>query len=263
MKIFNLGAAVEKRALFVCPKFIQAVRGEKGLRKKGVTQMKQMVKNYTLFILGLFIASLGVAFSTKAGLGTSPVSAIPYSISIMNHTLTFGWWLNVCSVVQIAIQVLLLRSKCKPVEIIIQTVLAFVYGYLTDFSCALISGLTVTTYPVQFLLMALSCFILGIGIWIQFKGGVAMLPGEAMNRAIGMVTGKRYENVKIFFDVLYIVISAVLCFAVLGQLSGVREGSLIAAFAVGNIIKLYQFFFQKITHQQPQKAIQSVQQNVL
>ena len=90
-----------------------------------------------------------------------------------------------------------------------------------------------------------------------------MLPGEAMNRAIGMVTGKRYENVKIFFDVLYIVISAVLCFAVLGQLSGVREGSLIAAFAVGNIIKLYQFFFQKITHQQPQKAIQSVQQNVL
>lgn len=29
---------------------------------------------YTLFMVGLFLASLGVAFSTKAGLGTSPVS---------------------------------------------------------------------------------------------------------------------------------------------------------------------------------------------
>lgn len=146
--------------------------------------MKQTIKNYALFLVGLFIASMGVALSTKAGLGTSPVAAVPYSVSIVNHALTFGWWLNIWSLLQVAVQVILLRKKCKPVEIIIQAVLALVYGYMTDFSCKLIDGIQVNTYFAQFLWMALGCFVLALGIWIQFKGGVAMLPGEAMNRAI-------------------------------------------------------------------------------
>ena len=95
--------------------------------------------------------------------------------------------------------------------------------------------------------MALSCFVLALGIWIQFKGGVAMLPGEAMNRTISQVTGKRYENIKILFDVLYIVAAAVICFLFMGRLSGVREGSIIAAIVVGNIIKLYNLIFDRLT----------------
>ena len=209
--------------------------------------MKQVIKNYTLFLIGLFIASIGVALSAKAGLGTSPVASVPYSVSLINHTLSFGWWLNLWSVLQITVQIALLREKCKPVEIIIQTILAFVYGYLTDFSCGLIDGIQVSSYMVQFGLMILSCFVLGFGIWIQFKGGVAMLPGEAMNRAISEVTGKRYENIKILFDILYIGIAALLCFLFIGKLEGVREGSIIAAVFIGNIIKLYNQVFDKLT----------------
>ena len=216
--------------------------------------MKQVIKNYALFLIGLFIASMGVALSAKAGLGTSPVASVPYSVSLVNHTLTFGWWLNMWSVLQIAVQIALLRKKCKPVEIIIQTVLAFVYGYLTDFFCKLISGLQANTYIMQFALMILSCFVLGFGIWIQFKGGVAMLPGEAMNRAISEVTGKKYENIKIFFDVLYIIVAAAICFIFIGKLEGVREGSIIAAVLIGNIIKLYNSLYNKLTRKKPQTA---------
>ena len=158
------------------------------------------------------------------------------------------------SVLQIAVQIALLRKKCKPVEIIIQTILAFVYGYLTDFSCKLISGLQANSYIMQFAFMILSCFVLGFGIWIQFKGGVAMLPGEAMNRAISEVTGRKYENIKIFFDVLYIVVAAVICFIFIGKLEGVREGSIIAAVLIGNIIKLYNRLFDRLTRKEPQPA---------
>lgn len=214
---------------------------------KKVYFLKQIVRNYVLFLIGLFIASMGVALSAKAGLGTSPVASVPYSISLLNHTLTFGWWLNLWSVIQILVQIALLRKKCNPIEIIIQTILAFVYGYLTDVSCMLISGIQANSYAIQFGLMILSCFVLGLGIWIQFKGGVAMLPGEAMNRAISEITGKRYENIKIFFDVLYIVAAAVICLLFLGKLKGVREGSIIAAFLVGNTIKIYNCMFEKLT----------------
>ena len=207
---------------------------------------ERIIKGYGLFIVGLFIASMGVAFSTKAGLGTSPVASVPYSISLVSSLLSFGGWLNLLSVIQIITQVAVLKGKCNYTEIAIQTVLAFVYGYLTNLSVWLIRGIAVTGYPMQFLFMLLGCAILALGIWIQLKGGVAMLPGEAMNRAISKVSGKRYENVKIFFDILYIVISALICMVFLGTLQGVREGSIIAAVLVGNIIKVYNRIFDKV-----------------
>ncbi len=207
--------------------------------------IKKTIQQYTLFLIGLFIASLGVAFSTKAGLGTSPVASLPYSVSLVNGLFSFGGWLNVLSVIQISIQVMLLRRKCKPVEIAIQTILAFVYGYLTNLSCWLIRDIPVNSYLEQLLYLTISCFVLAFGIWMQFRGKVAMLPGEAMNRAISEVTGKRYENIKIFFDIFYIVVSAVICLVFLGELKGVREGSIIAAVAVGLIIKLYNKIFEK------------------
>ena len=206
----------------------------------------RIIKGYGLFIIGLFIASMGVAFSTKAGLGTSPVASVPYSISLVSSLLSFGGWLNLLSVVQIITQVAVLKGKCNYTEIAIQTVLAFVYGYLTNLSVWLIRGIAVTGYLMQFLFMLLGCAILALGIWIQLKGGVAMLPGEAMNRAISKVAGKRYENVKIFFDILYIVISALICMVFLGRLQGVREGSIIAAVLVGSIIKVYNRIFDKV-----------------
>ena len=46
-------------------------------------------KRYLIFIIGLYINSFGVAFITKAGLGTSPISSIPYVLSL-NFKLTLG-----------------------------------------------------------------------------------------------------------------------------------------------------------------------------
>ena len=204
------------------------------------------IKQYGLFLIGLFVASMGVAFSTKAGLGTSPVASLPYSVSLVSSLLSFGGWLNVLSVIQITVQVILLRKKCKPLEIVIQTILAFVYGYLTNLSCWLIRDIPVNSYPEQLLYMAVGCIVLAFGIWMQLKGGVAMLPGEAMNRAVSEVTGKRYENIKILFDIIYIALSAVICLVFLGKLKGVREGSIIAAVAVGLLIKLYNLIFDKL-----------------
>ncbi|MBQ9227440.1 MAG: hypothetical protein IJ168_01305 [Eubacterium sp.] len=211
-----------------------------------MNQKLDIIRRYALFLIGLFIASMGVAFSTKAGLGTSPVASLPYSVSLVSSLFSFGGWLNLLSVVQIAVQVALLRQKCKPLEIVIQTALAFVYGYLTNLSCYLIRNLPVPTYAHQLLYMALGCVVLAFGLWVQLRGGVAMLPGEAMNRAISVVTGKRYENIKILFDVIYIALSAVICLVFLGKLEGVREGSIIAAVAVGSLVRLYNRLFTKL-----------------
>ena len=61
-----------------------------------------LIGRYGLFLIGLFIASMGVAFSSKAGLGTSPVASVPYSVSLVSPLFSFGGWLNLFSVIQIS-----------------------------------------------------------------------------------------------------------------------------------------------------------------
>ena len=37
-----------------------------------------LLKRYLFLCVGLFIMSLGIAFSIKSNLGTSPISSLPY-----------------------------------------------------------------------------------------------------------------------------------------------------------------------------------------
>lgn len=43
---------------------------------------KTIMKRYFVFLIGLFVSSFGVAFVTKSNLGTSPISSIPYVLSL-------------------------------------------------------------------------------------------------------------------------------------------------------------------------------------
>ena len=40
----------------------------------------EKAKRYIVFFIGLFINALGISFITKADLGTSPISSIPYTL---------------------------------------------------------------------------------------------------------------------------------------------------------------------------------------
>ena len=210
-----------------------------------MNNITSLLKKYSVFLVGLFIAAMGVGLSTKASLGTSPVASLPYTVSLISKALSFGEWLIVLSIIQIIIQIILLKKNSNPLDLGVQVVVSFVYGYLTNFACSLIDGLKVANYFEQFICMLAGCVVLGFGIWLQLKANVAMLSGEAMNRAISVVSGIKYENIKIFFDIFYIVVSAILGFIFFGELKGVREGSIIAAVTIGNIIKFYNHLWNK------------------
>ncbi|MCM1179640.1 MAG: hypothetical protein NC347_05235 [Clostridium sp.] len=51
----------------------------------------------------------------------------------------------------------------------------------------------------------------------------------------------------IFFDVMYILVSVVIGVCFLGELKGVREGSIISAILIGNIIKLYHKIWKAVS----------------
>lgn len=143
--------------------------------KKLLGEKDHLGRRYLIFLIGLCICSFGVAFTTKAGLGTSPVSAIPYTLSIIISKLSFGTWLIIFGFFQIAVQIVLLRKKCVVSDLVIQGILAFAFGYLTDISMFILSGLNADLYIMKIIYLILGCFILAFGVYLELLGDVGML----------------------------------------------------------------------------------------
>lgn len=46
------------------------------------TQNPQRIRQYLMFLAGLFYMGLGIGLVTKSNLGTSPISSVPYVLSM-------------------------------------------------------------------------------------------------------------------------------------------------------------------------------------
>ena len=77
----------------------------------------ELGKRYLCLCFGLTIMAFGVACSIKAALGTSPISSVPYAISTFSP-LTVGTATIAMHCILIALQILILRKKYQPFQLL-------------------------------------------------------------------------------------------------------------------------------------------------
>lgn len=194
------------------------------------------LKRYVIFFIGLFVNSLGVSLITKGSLGTSPISAIPYVLSL-KFPLTLGEFTIYFSLVLILLQLAMLRKNFKP-EHILQIPISLVFGCFIDLTMEMLTWVDPVMYPEKVCGLLVGCLILGIGVYLEVAADVAMLPGESFVRAVTATCHTEFGTTKVVFDVSMTVIAAALSFGFFGGLSGVREGTVIAALLVGFLARL-------------------------
>lgn len=191
----------------------------------------EKVKRYLVFLVGLFVNSLGVSLITRADLGTSPISSIPYVLSL-NFSFTLGEFTIAFSLLLIVLQLLILRKNFKP-EHWLQIPISVAFGYFIDLTTAMLGDFRLTSYPAQFAFLLSGCVVLGVGVYLEVLSNVAMLPGESFVRAVCTTWKREFGASKIAFDVSMTVLAAVLS----AVLAGVREGTVVAALLVGFIAR--------------------------
>ena len=196
----------------------------------------EKLKRYLIFLVGLFVNSLGVSLITKANLGTSPISSIPYVLSL-NFPFTLGNFTIFFSIFLIVLQLIILRKNFK-LEHILQIPVSIIFGYFIDLTMILFSWVNPEAYIMKIVYLLIGCLILGVGVYMEVLADVVMLPGESFVRAIVLTWKTNFGTTKICFDVSMSVIAAVLSFVFVGRLAGVREGTVIAALLVGFIARL-------------------------
>ena len=199
----------------------------------------EIVKRYILFVMSLFFAALGVAFTKHGELGVSPTSSVANVMSYRFPSLSLGTWLIIWNCVLIVGQVLILRKKFQLIQLL-QIPLSFLFGWFTDLGMWIVSFLPANTYPIRLAMVVIGVLILGFGVSLSVIANVIMNSGEAFVKAVADMLGKEFGNVKIAFDVFCVIISLVLSLIFFDfTIVGTREGTIISALLTGVVVKFF------------------------
>ena len=198
---------------------------------------KQYAARFSWFVAGVLLNSFGVALITKAALGTSPISSLPYVLSF-RFPVTLGQFTFAMNLFFILGQVLLLRRDFQPIQLL-QVAVNAVFSAFIDVSMELLSWLEISSLPMAVLVLVLGCAVLAFGISVEVAPRVLMVPGEGIVQAIAAVTGWRFGNVKVGFDAALVATALVLSLLFFHRLQGLGAGTILSALAVGRFVNLY------------------------
>ena len=198
------------------------------------------IKRIILFVGGLFVMSLGVGLSIKSGLGVTPISSIPYSLTLASG-VNIGITTVIFNALLVFLQIPILKKRFNPKRLL-QLINAFMFGYFTDLSLWILSPMPDLPLDVNFTLLIVSMFLIAIGILIYMPANIAPLPGEGVVEAVSLA----YD--KVCFDTSMVVLSLIICGLFTSDIFGsVNIGTILAAIFIGIIIRYLTELYEKIT----------------
>lgn len=206
--------------------------------------MKHLKVRIPMYFIGLFVMTIGIALSVKSNLGVSPVSSIPYTMTCV-WGIEMGKATILFHIILVLIQILLLRKKFKPVQLL-QVVIGVVFGYFTTFCNYMVSFLpTPENLGIRIIMVLASTVFVAFGIFLYLPADLIPLAGEGCMQAVSSVTHIEFSKVKIGFDCTMVLISAITCLTVLHNLGSVGAGTIIAAILVGTLVGIINRAFGK------------------
>lgn len=198
-----------------------------------------LISRTILFVISLFIIALGVALITRANLGTSPAACPPYVLSLVPGSLmTMGTYMCCMQVMFVLAQIAILRRQFEPFQLF-QFAASFLFGFYTDLAMMVTAWLPVGTYMLSWLWLIVGCAVMGAGIVLEIQASLLLLPGEGIVAAISKVGHWQFHTIKIINDVVMTLTGVIIAWVMIGGIEGVREGTVVSAFLVSFMVKLF------------------------
>ncbi|MDY3296844.1 YczE/YyaS/YitT family protein [Selenomonas sp.] len=194
-------------------------------------------KRYLIFTIGILVQSAGIALVVKSLLGTSPISSLPYVLSLA-YPFTLGQTTFVVNMAFLVGQIALLRHRFNSVQLF-QIPVTLVFAFFIDVSMALLENVIPELYLAKMAVLLLGAAFVALGVSLQVIAHVLMLAGEAIVQAISQVFHFEFGWVKTAFDCTLVASAALFSFTQLGTIEGISEGTLISALITGSIARFF------------------------
>lgn len=215
---------------------------------------KFLLRRYLLFCVALFVNALGIAFITRAALGTSPITSVTYVLSMFTP-FTIGEWTIMLNILFVVLEPFMMTRQDLKEDLrmfLLQIPISFCFGIFIDICMHyILFWLNPATYPSMIIALLIGCVILAVGIALEVKANAAMMAGEYFVKVITRRFRGEFGYIKLGFDVTLVAIACLLSLIFMSGIYGVREGTVIAALIVGPIVHFvspyYKFLDKWIT----------------
>jgi uncharacterized protein len=194
---------------------------------------------------GLFLMGMGISLTTKSDLGTSPISSVPYVLSMI-FPLTFGEFTFLLSLVFLLIEIVL-WGKDFPGKQYMQLLVGPFFGLFVDLGMFIFAPLNPRTYLFKLFILVLGSALLALGVYLQVIANVIINPGEGVVKTIARKTGVKFGNVKVIFDLTLLVTATAISLYAFRGIKGMREGTILCALLVGCIANGFDFAARHIS----------------
>ena len=195
--------------------------------------MKHIIR-ITLYLLGFFTLAIGVNFAILSNLGVSPVSSVPLSLSNITGR-SLGTITTIVFVFYVLMQIVILRKDFKAKDLL-QMLFGFVFGFFVDFTSTLLTWVGSSNYLGQILLLITSTLFIAVGLMFIITMDILPPASEGFILAICKIIKIPFPKMKIYFDSVSVILAASLSLMFLGNISSIREGTVISALIIGEIL---------------------------
>lgn len=200
-------------------------------------------KRYALFICGMFAMALGISCLIKSTLGTSPISSVPYVLSLQ-YSLSIGTTTVIINMIFLLAQIVILRRKFQYVQLL-QIPMTIIFALFIDLTMDLLNMIAPEMYVSQLVTVLLGVSFIALGVTLQVIGNVVMLAGEGIVNAIATQYHCDFGSTKTGFDICLVLTAAGLSWLCFGEIRGIREGTVVSAVITGSIAR---FFIHKLSY---------------
>ena len=197
---------------------------------------KKLVMRILFYVLGVFILALGVVFSVNSKLGVSAVSSPPYVLNLITG-ISMGTTTTLVYIILILLQIIVLRREFKWINLT-QLLVSAMFGYFIDFFLFILGDFMIPTYAGQLTMLGISIFLISIGVVMYVNAGVMNMPMEGLVAAVNQKILRKlsFGEVKMILDTSMVVFAVTISLLFLGNVQGVREGTVLSAVLIGLII---------------------------
>lgn len=209
-------------------------------RYENAMKRNELYRRYIVFTIALFVSALGVSVITCSYLGTSPISSIPYVLSL-NTSLSMGTYIFLFNMVLIAGQMLMLGKSGiykKRIELLMQIPVSVLFGLFIDLTMGMLNNYLPSFYYLKIISLIIGCAILALGICFEVAANVTMVSGEYFVQIASQRIKKEFGLVKIIFDISLVIIAGLFSLLLAGHIEGLREGTIIVALLTGPFVRL-------------------------
>lgn len=221
---------------------------------------KQQAARFGIYLAGMALLALGITLNAKAGLGSSAIVSVPYTIS-QGTGLDFANLTLITYCVLVAAQFFIKGKNRRWIDLL-QIVVSIVF---TRFMALFQKGIAYRSgyLPTDLLVLVLGILFTGMGAAMTVDMQLIPNPGDGIVSSLADRLNRELGLCKNCFDAFCVVCSLLVGLAMGNPLLGIGLGTVVSMLGVGRVIYFFNHLakarLQRLAGLAPQETVSTAE----